>query len=151
MSFSIKISLLSWHNSFVRKKRKKAWNATPLCLFCTLWKERNRRAFEDIELTDQAILQSFLYKFLDWIWVNVDSSSWSLLDFIDWLWCKKSGGFWWFPSLFWPFSLAYIMCNFKCTFGFLNTIAFTYIHIIKKRHINLHRNLTPFLLLKPFE
>ena len=34
MSFSIKDSLLSWHSSFVGKKRKKMWNAAPLCLFC---------------------------------------------------------------------------------------------------------------------
>ena len=52
MSFSIKDSLLSWHSSFVGKKRKKMWNAAPLCLFWTLWNERNRKAFEDTELTD---------------------------------------------------------------------------------------------------
>ena len=50
--------------------------------------ERNRRAFEDIELTDQTILRSFLYMFLNWVRVNVAFSSWSLLDFIDWLGCK---------------------------------------------------------------
>ena len=52
MSFSIKDSLLSWHSSFVGKKRKKMWNAAPLCLFWTLWNERNRKAFEDTELMD---------------------------------------------------------------------------------------------------
>ena len=36
MFFSIKDSLLSWHDSFVGEKRKKAWNATPLCLHWTL-------------------------------------------------------------------------------------------------------------------
>ena len=51
--------LLCW------KEKKKAWNATPLCLFWTLWKERNRRIFEDTELADQAILRSFWYMFSD--------------------------------------------------------------------------------------
>ena len=61
MSFSIKDSLLSWCGSFVGKTRKKAWNATSLCFFWSLWWKRNIRAFEDTELTDQAILWSFLY------------------------------------------------------------------------------------------
>ena len=43
-------TLLGWHGSFVSKKRRKAWMATPLCLFWTVWKKRNRIAFvnEDI-------------------------------------------------------------------------------------------------------
>ena len=88
MPFSIKDSLLSWCGSFVGKTRKKAWNATSLCFFWSLWWKRNIRAFEDTELTDQAILRSFLYMFLGWVRVNVGSSSRSLLNFIDWLGCK---------------------------------------------------------------
>ena len=80
---SIKETILGWHNSFVAKIRKNVWNAAPLCLFWTLWTERNRRAFEDTELADQAILQSFLYIFLDWVKVHVGFSLWSLFDFID--------------------------------------------------------------------
>ena len=30
---SIKETILGWNGTFVGKKRKKAWNATPLCLF----------------------------------------------------------------------------------------------------------------------
>ena len=37
--------LLSWRGSFVGKKRKDTWNSIPLCIFWTVWKERNRLAF----------------------------------------------------------------------------------------------------------
>ena len=56
------------------KKRKKAWKAAPLCLFWTLWKERNRRAFKDSKLTDHTILHS-IYMFLKWIKVHIKSNS----------------------------------------------------------------------------
>ena len=39
--------LLSWHGTFVGKKRKKAWKVASLFLFWTLWQERNRRAFDN--------------------------------------------------------------------------------------------------------
>ena len=29
------------------KKRKKIWDAIPLCIFWTVWKERNRLAFRE--------------------------------------------------------------------------------------------------------
>ena len=75
MPNSIKETILGWNDSFVENKRKKAWNATPLCLFRIVWKERNKRIFEDTELADQAILRSFLYMFSDWVRVHVDCTS----------------------------------------------------------------------------
>ena len=42
---SVKDVLVSWRGSFVGKKRKKIWEAIPLCIFWTVWKERNRLAF----------------------------------------------------------------------------------------------------------
>ena len=41
----VKEALFSWRGSFVGKKRKKIWNSIPLCIFWTVWKERNRLAF----------------------------------------------------------------------------------------------------------
>ena len=32
--------------AFVGKKRKKIWQVVPLCLFLTIWKERNWRTFD---------------------------------------------------------------------------------------------------------
>ena len=65
MPFSIKDALISWRGAFVGKNRKKARKTAPLCLFWTLWKERNQRAFEDSEPTDHVILRSFVYMFLE--------------------------------------------------------------------------------------
>ena len=56
-AFLCKRNLLSWHESFVGKKREKAWRAALLCLMWTIWKERNRRAFDDIERNDQDIVE----------------------------------------------------------------------------------------------
>ena len=42
---TVKEVLASWKGSFVGKKRKKIWDAIPLCIFWTVWKERNRLAF----------------------------------------------------------------------------------------------------------
>ena len=38
--------------------RKKAWKVAPLCMFWALWQERNKRAFDNFESTDQTIFQS---------------------------------------------------------------------------------------------
>ncbi|RVX03891.1 Ubiquitin-conjugating enzyme E2 36 [Vitis vinifera] len=37
------------------KKRTKVWKAVPLCLFWAVWKERNRIAFENEELSIYSI------------------------------------------------------------------------------------------------
>ena len=70
--FSVKRNLLGWHGSFVGKKREKAWRAAPLCLMWTIWKERNRRAFDDIERNDQDIKSMFLYTFMNWVRVYIE-------------------------------------------------------------------------------
>ena len=44
-SETVKEVLVSWRGSFVGKKRKKTWDVIPLCIFWTVWKERNRLAF----------------------------------------------------------------------------------------------------------
>ena len=59
--------LVSWAGSFIGKKRKKAWKVAPLCLFWSVWRERNRRIFESCESLDQTIQSSFLHIFWDWI------------------------------------------------------------------------------------
>ncbi|RVX23176.1 Ubiquitin carboxyl-terminal hydrolase 5 [Vitis vinifera] len=38
----VKEVLFCWRGPFVGKKRKKIWNSIPLCIFWTVWKERNR-------------------------------------------------------------------------------------------------------------
>ena len=42
---TVKEVLISWRGPFVGKKRKKVWKFILLCIFWTVWKERNRLAF----------------------------------------------------------------------------------------------------------
>ena len=71
--------------TFDGKKRKKAWKVALLCLFWTLWWEKNRRALDNYESMDQAIKNSFLYLFWDWVQLYIEDGSLSLLDFLDWV------------------------------------------------------------------
>ena len=52
---TVKEMFLRWNGTFVGKKRKGVWKASPLCLFWTLWKTRNKVAFEEIELSIQRL------------------------------------------------------------------------------------------------
>ena len=67
------------------KKRKKIWMAAPLCLFWTLWGERNRGVFENGVTSTQRIKANILSNL--WTWENlysVDNTN-SFLDFLTWL------------------------------------------------------------------
>ena len=71
---SIREMLLSWHGSFVGKKRRKVWRVAPLHIFWTVWKTRNRLAFKDNELSIQRLKYSFILSlwskaklFIDWL------------------------------------------------------------------------------------
>ena len=68
--------LLGWNGTFVGKKRKDVWKASPLCLFWTVWKTRNKVAFEEEELSIQRLKSSFVY-FL-WSENEVVYKIWSL-------------------------------------------------------------------------
>ena len=48
---SIREALLGWLGPCVGKERRKVWRSAPLCLFWIVWKERNSRAFENVEHT----------------------------------------------------------------------------------------------------
>ena len=67
------------------KKRKKAWRIAPLCLLWTIWKKRNKRAFNDVEQSNQAIKSNFMYTFVNQARVYMEDHTLSLLDFVDWL------------------------------------------------------------------
>ena len=43
--FSIRQVLVAWQGTRVGKKHKKVWRVAPLCLFWTVWCERNRVVF----------------------------------------------------------------------------------------------------------
>ena len=73
---------------FCRKKRKDVWRAGPLCVFWTIWKARNKRAFEDATLSIQKLKSSFVY----FLWAEttlcIKEGTTTLIEFIDWLGSK---------------------------------------------------------------
>ena len=62
----VKEALFSWRGSFVGKKRKNFWNSIPLCIFWTVWKERNRLAFKEGVLHIQKLKNSFVCTLWSW-------------------------------------------------------------------------------------
>lgn len=56
---TVKDAVISWRGSFVGRKRRKTWKLVPLCIFWTLWKERNRIVFKDRSVVVQKLKHSF--------------------------------------------------------------------------------------------
>ena len=77
--------LLAWQSASVGKKRKRVWMAAPLCIFWTLWMERNRVVFEN-EVPSAHRMKSF-FLFSLWSWAklySVDNLN-SLVGFLTWM------------------------------------------------------------------
>ena len=51
--------LFGWYN-WLGKHSSDTWNLVPLCLMWTLWQERNRRIFEDLEKSLYHLQEQFL-------------------------------------------------------------------------------------------
>ena len=86
LSYSVKETLLGWHGAFLGKARKKAWQMVPLCIFWSVWKERNLLAFGNDELSLQRLKNSFVCNL--WVRVSTVLSPSSLVSFFDWLGSK---------------------------------------------------------------
>ena len=89
---SVKMTLLGWDGSFVRKKRREVWRVDPICIFLMVWKARNRIAFEDNVLSIQRLKRSFVY----FLWSETklfikDGPSTFLVSLIGW--DLNEGGF----------------------------------------------------------
>ncbi|KAJ9674048.1 hypothetical protein PVL29_023543 [Vitis rotundifolia] len=82
---SVKETLLGWRGSFVGKKHKAIWQAGPLCLYRSIWKARNRIAFEDNVLSIQRLKVSFVYFLWSKTKLFIKSGHSTLIDFIDWV------------------------------------------------------------------
>ena len=50
--------LFGWHNWFGRHSSE-VWNLVPLCLMWSLWQERNRHIFEDLEKSVSQLKETF--------------------------------------------------------------------------------------------
>ena len=56
-----------------------------LCLFWTVWCERNRRAYKNQEAVVHRIKLNFLYNPWAWSFVFLVKGPSSIVDFVDWL------------------------------------------------------------------
>ena len=85
---SISQLLLSWQGAPVGKKRKNIWIAAPICLFWTVWHNRNRLVFDNRVTSDQRTKFLFFSKL--WTLANTHSveKMHSLVDFLTWLGSK---------------------------------------------------------------
>ncbi|RVX03908.1 putative ribonuclease H protein [Vitis vinifera] len=82
---SIREALLGWLGPCVGKERRKVWRAAPLCLFWIVWKERNSRAFENVDHTFQGCKSVLLCNLWAWSRGLFVSGPTSVVDFVDWI------------------------------------------------------------------
>ena len=80
--------LLAWQSASVGKKRKRIWMAAPLCLFWTLWLERNRVVFENEAPSVHRLKSSFLFTLWGWARATKVDNSISLVGFLAWMGCR---------------------------------------------------------------
>ena len=85
LSSLIRLTLLGWNGSFVGKKRKEVWRASPLCILWAVWRQGIEFAFEDNILSIQRLKSSFVC----FIWPETEKfikdGPLTLIGFIDWL------------------------------------------------------------------
>ncbi|RVW53252.1 Transposon TX1 uncharacterized 149 kDa protein [Vitis vinifera] len=81
----VKDMLVSWRGPFVGRKRKRIWTSILLCIFWTVWKERNRLAFRGGSLAIQKLKNSFVCNLWSWARVYMGEESSSLIGFLEWL------------------------------------------------------------------
>ena len=82
---TVRQALLAWQNARVGKKRKSVWMAAPLCLFWTVWIERNRVAFDNEIPSACRMKSSFLFTLWSWAKMFSGDNLSSLVDFLTWL------------------------------------------------------------------
>ena len=75
--------LAYWKGRFARHCNVDIWNAIPLCIMWTIWKERNYRVFEDVERSTMVVKQAFLKSLYEWMVLFSSHSFSSILDLID--------------------------------------------------------------------
>ena len=62
--------------------------AGPLCLFWTIWKTRNKIAFEDVILSIRNLKASFMYLLWAEMKLCIQEGPTTLIGFIEWLGSK---------------------------------------------------------------
>ena len=85
LPFTVRDTLLGWCASFKDKKHRKVWWVAPLCLFLTVWKERNMIVFYNEVLSIQIMKNSFICNLFSWAKSSIVVGPLSLINFVDWL------------------------------------------------------------------
>ena len=81
---SIRETLLGWKGFFVGKKHRAVWNVGPLCLFWSVWKARNKIAFEGSVLSIQKLQTFFAHLLWSESKLFIKDGHSTLINFIDW-------------------------------------------------------------------
>ena len=67
------------------KRQKKVWRAATLCLFWTIRKIKNKRAFKIEEQSVQGLKYTFLCNLWDWPRLFLSYGPSSIVDLVDWV------------------------------------------------------------------
>ena len=67
------------------KKRRKIWKSIPICIFWTVWKEKNRIAFRKEILHVQRLKFSCVHNLWRWNSLYLGEEASSLIGFLEWL------------------------------------------------------------------
>ena len=81
--FKVRGVLLSWHESFTRRKKK--CGELLLCLFGMVWGEQDRKAFNNKENSIHRIKLNFLCNLRAWSSVFLSQAPTSFVDFVNWI------------------------------------------------------------------
>lgn len=111
-------------------KKWKIQRLVLLCVFCTLWKERNQRSFESKEIIDHVLKFTFICNLLWWIWMIIDGVSMTMLNLIDWLGSWRSFCFYcpFFFVLLLSFLCLQSMCFDVLLLNVVNTFVLFFCH-----------------------
>ena len=112
---------------------KKAWMTAPLCLIWTVWKERNRIAFDNEELSIQRMKNYFVCNFCSWTKLFIDEGLLSLINFVDWLGSKRGRVRFWFPLFFFALSFRCLLYTPCCILPVCFGLAFGHPFFSKKK------------------
>uniref|UniRef100_A0A2N9H2G8 beta-N-acetylhexosaminidase n=1 Tax=Fagus sylvatica TaxID=28930 RepID=A0A2N9H2G8_FAGSY len=75
--------LACWKRQGLTKDQNIIWNAIPGCLMWLIWRERNQRAFEDIERHTMDLKLNFIQTLMEWKAVLSSQAVPSIITFID--------------------------------------------------------------------
>lgn len=82
MPGSVKELYLCW-SLYKQRRRNVIWEVAPLDIFWTIWRERKRRAFENVELSIPDLKKSVLSTMFFWCTETAESKFNSFVEFVD--------------------------------------------------------------------